>query len=63
MTMSAYGESDSERGTWEVSGSKVTMTIDDEPLTTTYKISGSTLTLTIVDTGEDDGETMVFTRQ
>ena len=57
MTMSLYGMSEKAEGTWKVSGSELTMTVDGDPLVSNYKVSGKTLTLTV------DGETMVLTKQ
>ena len=64
LTVSLFGESETAEGTWTVSGSKVTMTVDDDPLTTSYTISGNTLNMTVVDTSaSEDGETLVFTKK
>lgn len=63
MTISAFGESDTTEGTWKVSGDKVTMTVNNEPLSANFKVSGKTLTMTIVDSGSDDGETLKFTKK
>ena len=54
---------DTLKGTWEVSGDKVTMTINRDTLSANFKIRGKTLTLTIVDMGPKDGETIVFTKK
>lgn len=60
MVVSAYGMTESTKGTWKVSGDTVTMTVEGDPLVCAYKISGDTLTLFI--TEDDYSGRLVFTK-
>ena len=62
-TINGPGVNETLNGTWEVSGDKVTMTVNHDTLSANFKISGKTLTMTLVDMGPEDGKTIVFTRK
>lgn len=60
MNMTAFGETETENGTYKIEDGKLTMTVEDDPVTCEYKLDGDTLTLLNVEEFEGD---MVFTKK
>ena len=58
VAFNSGSETENSSFTWSTDGNKLTMVIDGDTETSTYSISGDKLTIT-----DDDGETIVLTRQ